>query len=281
MSVMKIFLVFLSLSNCSSSFSLDQIADGLIELIKLTNGIIELIKNNYQAQAFDTETLLTEITTRIESGNKILYDKIKFVNKLSDIEDVENKINSALVELKYLIRASATERKQYQDLFIEKGITAVEFARNLPGLITRSVPGTTNDFLQQFSSNCRCNMTLIDEFQFYYRNLAGNGMMIEILYKYLKNIRDLENEEKFWKDAFGIIDLAFTEQKYGCKRKFTEQFQEDIDNAASTSALQTNNQQRYNWLFNDVLFTKKGVPGKFLNILNCARIRCFYVTRQS
>lgn len=252
------------ISNCSSLNlkSFLEIADGLATIIGVTSDILGLIDDDQQASQINTQNLLVKITKQIDLGNELLYKRIKFDNKVSDIEEAEREIKHALDTLKYLIQSNSTERPAYIEDFLKSSEDAIEYANNLPNLIIRSVPGTTNDFLQQFSENCRCNMTLIDEFQYYYRNMTGNGMMVEIIAKHLKHIKSLTNERVSWEKKFATIDSAFANQKNDCKKQFKKMLQDDIINAENASSLFSNIQQRYNWVLNDVVFAEQVFPGK-------------------
>lgn len=138
----------------------------------------------------------------------------------------------------------------------------MSFARRLPDLIVASSPGNPNDFLQEFSDNCRCNMTLIEEFQSFYEELVEKAKMLELLYKSLEVNATFTGEKAFWKRTQSTIDSAFKIHKTACKKRFRELLEEDMSNTESAKDLQTKNKERYNWLLNDVVYVKSGVPGK-------------------
>lgn len=110
-------------------------------------------------------------------------------------------------------------------------------------------------------------MTTVNDFQLFYTNLVLNGIMVELLAKYVESSVSLENDIDFWNKQFEELAVKFQDQQKERDDRFKNLLKEDMEKAGEAEKLLVNNTERYNWLWNEVLYSKSDMSGAFFSYL--------------
>lgn len=250
--------------------ALVQIGGVAFDVLKFGFSVAEYFQNKNQGEQLDEiSKLLSEVNERIDSVNTRIITTVLLHSRLERIDEAVLNIRSSLTDLEYIFRANDTKDKtRHMDLFVYRfdNHGVIKHLRFLSELLQYTIPGTSRPLVDLFSEHTRCNLTGLYEFEKFYFKLVSDGIAIELAYEYmhLTAHASLNRVYDRWRTKIQEMESIFSKQEMTCKEQFAALAEEDLKHAHDATTLWTNNNHRYPWLRNNVIFLKRYGTHQFL-----------------
>ena len=220
----------------------------IVNLIKkLNSDSIEEVKAEVEEARRSIENLILTSTT-------VIIREIRLQFKLYDIENTERELNSLLYDLNnYILADNEVDRIEFERLFLDRFDQSVANIRNLPRLLSYTIPGLTEPLENLIRDASRCNMTAIHEFQRFYAYLLSKGSTLSFVFRELSNMTS-DDVEQFWNESLSQVQEQFDNMETACKKRFSDYAKEDIKENIDAVTMYENCRQRYTWACCDVLY---------------------------
>ena len=243
----------------SNALSVLKIFKTGIDIFKTGFQIVNLIRNRNSGSIEDLQAQLEEVRRGIErmikSSTTDIIREITLQNKLNRIESIVKEMQSLVIDMKdYVLADNEIDRESYRILFLERfDQRVVAMIRELPGLLTYTIPGLSVPLVDLILDTSKCNMSAIHNFQLFYADLLSAGSTLQFVFRELSNITS-EDVEHFWNESLPGIQEQFDNMEKTCKERLPEYAAEEIKQNIEADVMYTNCKERYTWAWSDILY---------------------------
>ena len=230
-----------------------------IDIFKTGFQIVNLIKQQNSGSAEDLQVKLEEVRRGLErmirSSTTDIILEITLQKKLDRIESIVKELRSLLIDMKnYVLSDNEVDRENYKSLFLERfDQRVVAMIRELPGLLTYTIPGLSKPLTELIIDKSKCNMTAIHQFQLFYADLLSDGSSLQLVFRELSGITSTDVEE-FWKEQLPNVQGQFDDMEKICKERQPDYATDEIKQNINADVMYKNCKERYTWAWCDVLY---------------------------
>ncbi|XP_053385381.1 uncharacterized protein LOC128550425 [Mercenaria mercenaria] len=247
-----------------------KVGQQIMDILDLGRNILEFFgAGEEDKDDVDIELLIAEIQDRIESATTDLLTNVLVQSKLDKIDDAVITIHSLLIDLDNIMHAQTSEdQKRLEATFVSRfeQQNAVMHIRFLPELLQYRIPGSSGILKDLYTEMVRCNMSALLEFKQFYLELVSDGIALQFLHIHLTSSPSLNSTIDQWQNGHEKMNTTFNDMELGCVNNFAKYANEDIHEADDARTLWKNNNERYTWKRNDVIFLKPYGTFQFLYI---------------
>ena len=220
---------------------------------------MNIIRNRNSGSIEDLQAQLEEVRRGIErmikSSTTDIKREITLQNKLNRIESIVKEMQSLVIDMKnYVLADNEIDRESYRILFLERfDQRVVAMIRELPGLLTYTIPGLSVPLVDLILDTSKCNMSAIHNFQLFYADLLSAGTTLQFVFRELSNITS-EDVEHFWNESLPGVQDQFDNMEKTCKEKLPEYASDEIKQNIEADVMYRKCKERYTWAWCDVLY---------------------------
>ncbi|XP_052769846.1 uncharacterized protein LOC128209718 [Mya arenaria] len=241
--------------------------------VEIANFVYEIVNGNNDqdtASPADLEKAKNEIITVFSEKLAVvqaqLYGSIKETMSLSKIDEVNYKIQSALLDLKSYLLASGNAQSVKKEEFETQAALIIADIRSLPSRLEKSLANADQSLLELMATNSKCNMSGMNEFNDFFFNLTQTGIIIEFSYKTIKQNSTLQTESEWWDSQVRQMIDSFEREDSRCKSRFHTLLRSDMEKHDNLKELSNIVHQKYVWYIIDVFILKQNDDGEDINI---------------
>ena len=230
-----------------------------IDIFETGFQIVDLIRKQNSGSAEDIQVKLEEVRHGLErmirSSTTDIILEITLQKKLDRIESIVKELRSLLIDMKnYVLSENEVDRENYKSLFLERfDQRVVAMIRDLPGLLSYTIPGLSQPLTELIIDKSKCNMTAIHQFQLFYAGLLSDGSSIQLVFRELSGITSTDVEE-FWKEQLPNVQGQFDNMENICKERQPDYATDEIKQNINADVMYKNCKERYTWAWCDVLY---------------------------
>ncbi|XP_053393576.1 uncharacterized protein LOC128555374 [Mercenaria mercenaria] len=203
------------------------------------------------------DKIVKTISERIEMSTEKITFKVELEAHLTELRTASYAIQQLLKDMEHIAKTNnETKRQIYKTRFHQDFERKKSDIYTIKSLLTftTDVSGISNTLLSLIVEGFDCGMSSIEHFQTYYMTLVSNAVALDMLNEKLSD-NDLHDDAlKEWQAAAATLFHKFQQEKDYCKSKFMDLVKSDFDQIEHGKELFSNNQQRYSYTTNDVLF---------------------------
>ena len=198
--------------------------------------------------------LLQDIGTMIEETESSILLNVMLQTGVNRLETIRNAIKSSLGDLSdYLKTTTSTDQTTYRDLFVKRfeEHNVIVYIRELPTLLTDSIPELSKSMISLIWDTTNCNMTAVMQIETFYANLVSEAATLEYAHTRFKNY-SLVVVEAEWNESLAKIQDAFDTMVNECVDRFLSSMTEEFKQDMPLENLKRQSSERYNWRWNDL-----------------------------
>ncbi|XP_052770028.1 uncharacterized protein LOC128209828 [Mya arenaria] len=232
--------------------------------VDVADSIYQIAMPNDQADAVTPEQLeeakneiLKVFSEKLAVVQAQLYGTIKETMLLANIDEINYKIQSVLLDLENYLLEKGNEQKKLE--FERQAALFITDIRSLPSRLEKSFANADVSLLELMASNSKCNMSGINEFRDMYLNLTETGIIIELTYKKLQD-SSIETGSEWWDSQVRQMIDSFEKGDTACKNKFIEMLRTNMVTIDNVTELSTLVHQNYVWYIIDIFILEQKQP---------------------
>ncbi|XP_045211499.2 uncharacterized protein LOC123562993 [Mercenaria mercenaria] len=203
------------------------------------------------------DKIVKTISERIEMSTEKITFKVELEAHLTELRTASYAIQQLLKDMEHIAKTNnETKRQIYKTRFHQDFERKKSDIYTIKSLLTftTDVSGISNTLLSLIVDGFDCGMTSIEHFQTYYMTLVSNAAALDMLNEKLSD-NDLHDDAlKEWQASATTLFDKFQKEKDNCKSQFMKLVKSDFDQIEHGKELFNNNQRRYSYTTNDVLF---------------------------
>ena len=230
-----------------------------VDIFKTGFGIVNVLRQQSSGSVEDIRNQLEEVRQSMErlitSSTTAIIQEITLQNKLDRIETIVKELHSLLIDLKNIVLAeNDIDRENYKNLFRDRfDQRVVAMIRELPGLLSYTIPGLSEPLVDLIREKSNCNMTAIHQFQLFYADLLSDGASLQLAFRELSTITSAD-VEIFWKDKLSWIQSQFDHMESTCKERLPQYASGEVKQNIDADAMYKICKERYTWAFCDIFY---------------------------
>ena len=198
--------------------------------------------------------LLQDIGTMIEETESSILLNVMLQTGVNRLETIRNAFKSSLGDLSdYLKTTTSSDQTTYRDLFVKRfeEHNVIVYIRELPTLLTDSIPELSKSMISLIWDTTNCNMTAVMQIETFYANLVSEAATLEYAHTRFKNY-SLVVVEAEWNESLAKIQDAFDTMVNECVDRFLSSMTEEFKQDMPLENLKRQSSERYNWRWNDL-----------------------------
>lgn len=230
-----------------------------VDIFKTGLQIVNVIRKLNSGSIDDVQSQLEEVRRGLErmirSSTTNIIREITLQNKLDRIETIVKEVHSLLIDMRnYVLANGGVDRDNYKSLFLDRfDQRVVAMIRELPGLLSYTVPGLSEPLVDLIRDKSNCNMTAIHEFQLFYADLLSDGSTLQFVFRELSNITSADIKE-FWTEKLPGVQKLFDDMEKTCRERQPNYAVDEIKQNINADVMYKNCKERYTWAWCDVLY---------------------------